>query len=66
MEDIFRGMMQKGALQQADPKQLALEYYAPLHLLIQISDGAHNRAANIALLKGHIERFMQRNAAGDQ
>lgn len=66
MEDIFRGMMQEGALQQADPKQLALEYYAPLHLLIQISDGANNRAANIALLKGHIERFMQRNAAGDQ
>lgn len=66
MEDIFRGMMQEGALQQADPKQLALEYYAPLHLLIQISDGANNRAANIALLKGHIERFMQRNAAGNQ
>lgn len=66
MGDIFRGMMQEGALQQADPKQLALEYYAPLHLLIQISDGANNRAANIALLKGHIERFMQRNAAGNQ
>lgn len=66
MEDIFRGMMQEGTLRHADAKQLALEYYAPFYLLIQISDRTNNQAAGIALLKGHIERFMQHNAAGNQ
>lgn len=64
MEDIFRGMMAWGLLREADPKQLALEFYAPLFLLISMSDHAENRADYPALLEQHIRRFLQANAAG--
>ena len=64
MEDIFRRMMARGLLRDADPKQLALEFYAPLFLLISVSDHAENREQYPALLAQHIQRFLQNNAAG--
>ena len=64
MTDIFREMMSRGILRQADPQQLALEYYAPLFLLIAISDHAHDSAQPLALLEHHMDRFLQHNAAG--
>ena len=59
MEDIFREMRKKGLLREADPKQLALAYYAPLYLLIGMWDQADDKAALTALLEGHIARFIQ-------
>ena len=38
MEDIFREMIVKGMLKETDPKQLAIEFYAPMYLLISISE----------------------------
>ena len=66
MEDIFREMINKGALRAADPKQLALAFYAPLFLLINMWDRAGDRAALAALLEGHIAQFIQINAAGTE
>jgi len=62
MEDIFREMMANGTLKQADPKQLAVEYYAPLHLLIQMWDGSKDQMILTQILEHHIDRFIQANA----
>jgi len=61
MEDIFREMMAEGVLKEADPKQLAVEYYAPLYLLIQMWDGSVDRETLTKLLENHIDRFVQAN-----
>ncbi len=61
MEDIFREMIAKGILKEANPKQLAVEYYAPLYLLIQMWDGAVNKQMLTKLLEEHIHRFILTN-----
>ena len=66
MEDIFREMLNKGALRAADPKQLALEFFAPLYLLINMWDQAKDRIALAAMLDDHIARFIQLNASKDR
>ena len=66
MEDIFREMISSGILNDADPKQLALEFFAPLYLLINMWDQAKDRIALAALLDDHIARFIQLNAAKDR
>ena len=63
MEDIFREMIGKGILKDADPMQLALEFFAPLYLLINMWDQAKDRTALAAMLDCHITGFMQ-NASG--
>lgn len=62
MEDIIREMIIKGELRETDPKQLALEFYAPLYLLINISDCSNDKAKSVELLNNHIERFIQHNS----
>lgn len=62
MEDIFREMMRKGALKAADAKLLALEFYAPLHLLIGIFDHSKDREGALGLLEAHIEGFVRQYA----
>lgn len=62
MQDIFREMMLKGLLREADPKQLALEFYAPQYLLINIADNSDDKVNLLELLNSHIERFIQQNA----
>ena len=42
-EDIFREMMKKGILKKADPKQLAVEFYAPMYLLYGMYDAAKDK-----------------------
>ena len=66
MEDIFCEMLNKGALRAADPKQLALEFFAPLYLLINMWDQAKDRIALAAMMDDHIARFIQLNAAKDR
>lgn len=63
MEDIFHEMISSGILKDADPKQLALEFFAPLYLLINMWDQAKDRTALAAMLDCHITGFMQ-NASG--
>ena len=61
MESIFKQMMSDGMLKNTDPKLLALEYYAPMFLLI--SNAEHlDTEQSIALLKKHIDRFIGKNS----
>lgn len=63
MADIFRAMAERGLLREGDPQQLALEFFAPLFLLIAMSDRSAGSAALSRLLEQHITRFIQHNAA---
>lgn len=65
MEDIFGQMMQKGLLKEANPRQLALDFYAPLYLLVSISDSSKEKETLGRLLNQHIECFF-RNNVGDR
>lgn len=60
-EDIFRGMMKNGVLRSGDPALLAVEFFAPLLLLMVMTDGGMERNTCRQLLCDHIERFMQHN-----
>ena len=62
MEDIFREMIKEGLLRESDPRQLALEFYAPFHLLVNISDSTEDRSGLCGLLEAHIERFIMNNS----
>jgi AcrR family transcriptional regulator len=63
MEDLFREMMERDIWNKHDPKQLALEFYAPFYLLLSISDRAPDNKESAKLLKTHIERFIEKNSA---
>ena len=62
-EDIFREMIKNGVLKEADPKLLAVEFFAPLFLLINASDGSPDRAQYLDLLNSHIDGFIRRYSA---
>jgi len=63
MEDLFREMMEQGSLNKSDPKQLALEFYAPFYLLLSISDTMPDKKQAAELLAKHVERFMEKNVS---
>lgn len=63
MEDLFREMMEQGIWNKSNPKQLALEFYAPFYLLISISDTMPDKKEAAKLLTAHIERFIEKNSA---
>lgn len=61
MEDLFREMIELGVLSESNPKLLALEFYAPFYLLLNIYDVYPDKEKAMNLLAGHIERFIQKN-----
>lgn len=61
MADTFREMMAGGILSKSEPELLAVEFYAPLYLMISAED----RAQFAGLLDRHIECFFRQNAAED-
>lgn len=64
-ERLFASMVESGAFAPSDPKLLALEFFAPLMLLIQASDGAADAAARellVDLARQHVIRFGQGHA----
>lgn len=63
MEDLFREMMEQGIWSKSNPKQLALEFYAPFYLLVSISDTTPDKKEAAKLLAAHIERFIEKNSA---
>ena len=63
IEDLFREMMERGIWDKSDPKQLALEFYAPFYLLLSISDASPENKEPAKLLTVHIERFIEKNPA---
>lgn len=62
MEDMFREMIAGGVMKEADPKQLAVEFFAPLFLLINMADANDNQVDAKDILSAHIERFLRNNS----
>ncbi|MBC2728048.1 TetR/AcrR family transcriptional regulator [Desulfosporosinus sp.] len=62
MEDLFREMMEQGIWNKSNPKQLAVEFYAPLYLLVSVSDTTPDKKEAGKLLAAHIERFIEKNS----
>lgn len=60
IEDLFREMMKQGVLEQANPKQLALQLYAPIYLLMIISDNSENKKEVAQLVKAHTTSFTEK------
>ena len=58
MEDLFREMIQNGVLKEENPKQLAVEYYAPLFLLISMFDKMGENEDYVEILRKHTKSFM--------
>lgn len=63
MAGIFRAMQARGLLQMADPELLALEFYAPMWLLICTCDSPESRERGRAMLEAHIDRFEKGTSA---
>lgn len=63
IEDLFREMVEQGELKKADPKLLALEFFAPYHLLLNIAlaDAGAGIEESSKLLTAHIDRFIAAN-----
>ena len=61
MEDLFREMIEQNVLVKSNPKQLALEFYAPFYLLLNIYDVSPDKKNAMNLLTAHIEYFIQKN-----
>lgn len=58
MEDIFRAMIENKLLRVVDPRQLAIEFFAPLFLLIQMSDANDSPEHAETVLSDLVDRFM--------
>ena len=67
IEDMFREMMEQGTLHKGNPKQMAVEFYAPFYLLLSISDTVHGkeekgRIKNLYTM--HLNCFFEKYAGG--
>lgn len=62
MEDIFRTMIENKLLREDDPRQLAIEFFAPLLLLIQMSDANDGCEDAEAALSDSVDRFFKHYA----
>lgn len=61
MEDLFREMMAQGVLKTGSPRLLAIEFFAPFHLLVSMADAPSAGEKPIDLLTAHIENFIQQH-----
>ncbi|MGN0318062.1 MAG: TetR/AcrR family transcriptional regulator [Lachnospira sp.] len=62
MEDLFREMIEQGVLRQENPRQLAIEFYAPLFLLINMYDKTGENEEYREILCSHMKSFIQSHA----
>lgn len=63
IEDLFREMMEQKTLCIGDPKQLAVEFYAPFYLLLSISDTVHGKDEKVKiknLYTTHLNCFFEK------
>jgi hypothetical protein len=63
MEDLFRQMTAQGIWRKNNPKQLAIEFYAPFYLFLSIADVSSNKREITELFLAHIEQFIENNIA---
>jgi hypothetical protein len=57
VEDLFREISVCMGWKQDDPKLLALEYFAPVYMLMNLYDGTENKEEPIKLVREHIAYF---------
>lgn len=58
---LFRRLMKEGVMITGDPKVCALEYCAPITLLIQLSDrDPEQKEYAMKMIKKHIDMFLQK------
>lgn len=60
LADIFRTMMGNSRMKAGDADALALAFYAPMFLLIGMSDGAANGQCPLSVLEKQIDDFTAR------
>ena len=53
MEDLFRELIKEGVLREENPGQLAVEFYAPLFLLINMYDKTGEKEEYVTILRNH-------------
>lgn len=63
MEDLFRELTKKGVFKEENPRQLAVEYYAPLFLLISMFDKTGENEEYVEILRNHTKQFIQSHGA---
>ncbi len=63
IEDLFRVMMEQGAMKKNDPKLLALEFFAPYHYLLNMAmlESPSFKEEAARLLSAHMQRFVEAN-----
>lgn len=59
MEDLFRELMKQGVLKEANPRLLAVEYYAPLFLLVSMYDKNGANEDSIEMLWEHTKQLIK-------
>ena len=59
LEDLFREMIAEGIIKETDPRQLAIEYFAPMYLLINLSDHAQDKSDAVRILDNHLDSFFE-------
>ena len=64
MEDLFRELIKKGVLREENPRQLAVEYYAPLFLLIHMYDIRGDNGEAVQILTKHTKHFLENYGTG--
>lgn len=58
---IFKGMMELGALEECDPRLLAIEYTSPITVLMQICDREPEKKEELMkIAEEHIDFFIQK------
>ena len=60
LEDLFRELIKEGVLKAENPRQLAIEYYAPLFLLINMFDQTGEIEEYMEILKNHTNHFREK------
>ena len=64
--DLFREMIRHGAISQGNPKEMAMELFAPFYFLLSISDAAVNKEEKqevAQMYMAHIKRFQEKYTA---
>lgn len=62
LEDLFRELTKKDVLKEENPRTLAVEYYAPLFLLIHMFDKTGDTKDLEEILCNHTKQFLQIHA----
>lgn len=66
LKDIFGEMIKKGILKRENSYSLAVEFYAPMYLFIDMYDHFHDKQKLTEMLKNHIENFFENYIAEER